>query len=64
VELAVDPQLAESLETRIVRYLTWAGEALKSAGQARSHDLRDAYLGIANSWMRLAEDAMRRIGRS
>jgi hypothetical protein len=44
----------------MVRYLDWAGEAARSAAQARSRELRDAHLAIATSWMRLAEDAMRR----
>ena len=50
----------ESIEARIVRYLDWAGEAVKSAAQSRNRELRDAHLGIAASWMRLAEEAMRR----
>jgi hypothetical protein len=50
----------ESMEARIVRYLDWAGEAVRSAAQARSRELRDAHLAIATSWMRLAEEAMRR----
>jgi hypothetical protein len=53
----------ESIEARIVRYLDWAGEAAKSAAQARSRELRDAHLAIAGSWMRLAEEAMRRLDR-
>jgi hypothetical protein len=60
LEIAVVACPPEPLEARIVRYLNWAGEAAKSAAQARSRELRDAHLAIATSWMRLAEEAMRR----
>ena len=52
----------ETMEVRIVQYLDWAGEAVRSAAQARSRELREAHLAIATSWMRLAEEAMRRLG--
>ena len=53
----------ENMEARIVQYLDWAGEAVRSAAQARSRELREAHLAIANSWMRLAEETMRRLDR-
>ena len=50
----------ETLEDRIARYLHWAGEATQSGAQARRPDLRDAHLAVANSWMRLADEALDR----
>ncbi len=64
MELAVDRQMPESAEARITRYLTWASEAMRSASWARNPDLRQAHMAIANSWMQLAEDALRRVARA
>jgi hypothetical protein len=60
LERAVNPHPAENIETRVARYLNWAAEAVKSAAQARTQELRDAHLAIASSWMRLAEDAIKK----
>ncbi len=57
----MNPHPSESLEGRIARCLDWAGEAVKSAAQARSQELRDAHLKIASSWMKLAEEALKRL---
>ena len=56
----MNPHPSESVEERAARYLEWAGEALRSAALARNPELREAHLAIASSWMRLAEDAIRR----
>ena len=57
----MNPLPSESIEARVARYLDWAGEAVKSAAQAKNQELREAHLAIAGSWMRLAEDGIKRV---
>ena len=57
----MNPHPSETIEARVARYLDWAGEAVKSAAQARNPELRDAHLAIASSWMRLAEDGIKKV---
>jgi hypothetical protein len=39
-----------------MRYLELAAEAIRSAAQSNTPEMRKAYLSIAYSWMELARD--------
>ena len=41
---------------RRMRYLELAAEAIRSAAQSNTPEMRNAYLSIAYSWMELARD--------
>jgi hypothetical protein len=41
---------------RRMRYLELAAEAIRSAAQSNTPEMRKAYLSIAYSWMELARD--------
>jgi hypothetical protein len=57
----VNPYPSESSEARVARYLDWGAEAVKSAAQARTQELREAHLKIASSWMKFAEEALKKL---
>ena len=41
---------------RRIRYLELAAEAIRSAAQSNTAEMRDAYLSIAYSWMDMARE--------